>query len=264
MRTAGIRGDAGGLRAATIRRPAGQANGGVCMGIVAGKQAADYELARGSAAGDAGAFEALYRRHFRRVYSLCVRMTANTHEAEDLTQEVFVNLYTKIGSFRGGSAFTTWLHRVTVNQVLMNLRKRKTRPEESLKEESAMQAALKVKRPSGLPVIDRIALERAVARLPRGYRTVFGLHVVEGYEHAEIARMLGISEGTAKSQLHKARLKLRSLILQKAKQNAPKPAPDGVAMPTPKCARPSRVAETGVESSASERTSSSISRAVRS
>lgn len=196
------------------------------MGIAAGRQAADYELARGSAAGDAGAFEALYRRHFRRVYALCMRMTANTHEAEDLTQEVFVNLYAKIGSFRGGSAFTTWLHRVTANQVLMSLRRRRARPEESLEEEPAMRAALKVSSAPGPPVIDRIALERAVARLPRGYRTVFGLHDVEGYGHAEVARMLGISEGTAKSQLHKARLKLRSLISQKAKPNTPTPPAD--------------------------------------
>src|SRR5215212_2623621 len=102
------------------------------MGIieVESGRAADYELARRAAAGDAGALEALYRRYFRRVYSVCLRMTRNTHDAEDLAQEVFVHIFKKISSFRGDSKFTTWLHQVTVNHVLMSLRKRKRRPEE--------------------------------------------------------------------------------------------------------------------------------------
>jgi RNA polymerase sigma-70 factor (ECF subfamily) len=159
----------------------------------------------------------LYRRHFRRVYSLCLRMTTNPEEAEDLAQETFIQLFKKIGSFRGDSAFTTWLHRMTVNQVLMHFRRRKSRPEYITKEgETPVQIVQGTENQNKMPVVDRIVLEDAIAKLPPGYRTVFVLHDVEGHEHNEIARMLGISEGTSKSQLHKARLKLRSLIRQQA------------------------------------------------
>jgi RNA polymerase sigma-70 factor, ECF subfamily len=189
------------------------------MGIieVESGRAADYELARRAAAGDAGALEALYRRYFRRVYSVCLRMTRNTHDAEDLAQEVFVHIFKKISSFRGDSKFTTWLHQVTVNHVLMSLRKRKRRPEEGPEEAAEVRAARGVKMSPRMPVIDRIALKRAVALLPRGCRTVFGLYDVEGYDHAEIARMLGVSEGTSKSQLHRARHNLRKLLQQQAR-----------------------------------------------
>ena len=173
----------------------------------------DHELARLAAEGDESAFEELYRLHHRRVYSLCLRMTQNPVEAEDLTQEVFVLLFRKIGSFRGESAFTTWLHRMTVNQVLMHFRKKKSRPEHPTEEGDApVQIETGTENPRAMPVVDRIALERAVAKLPPGYRAVFVLHDVEGYDHAEIARALGCSVGTSKSQLHKARMKLRSLI----------------------------------------------------
>jgi RNA polymerase sigma-70 factor (ECF subfamily) len=186
---------------------------------VEGKPAADYELARGAAAGDGGAFEDLYRRYFRRVYSVCLRMTRNAHDAEDLTQEVFIHLFKKIGSFRGESAFTTWLHRLTVNQVLMSMRWRKRRPEVSLEESQAMRVAREAKGPTGLPLVDKVALKRAVARLPEGYRAAFWLYDVEGYDHSEVAALLGVTEGTSKSQLHRARLKLRKLLLQQATQN---------------------------------------------
>ena len=177
----------------------------------------DVELARRSAEGDASAFEQLYRRHFRRVYALCLRMLSDPTLAEDLSQEVFINLFNKIGSFRGESAFTTWLHRMTVNQVLMYFRKRSTKSELTTEEgETPVQIVVGTGNPNAMPVIDRISLEKAVAQLPPGYRTVFVLHDVEGYEHEEIARMLKVSEGTSKSQLHKARLKLRSLIRQQA------------------------------------------------
>jgi RNA polymerase sigma-70 factor (ECF subfamily) len=191
------------------------------MGIVEVERrtGADYELARGAAAGDAGAFEDLYRRYSRRVYSVCLRMTRNAHDAEDLTQEVFLHLLKKVGSFRGDSKFTTWLHSVTVSQVLMSLRRRKKRPEVSLEDESALQAVREAKNPTGLPLVDGVALKRAVARLPQGYRAVFGLYDVEGYDHAEVARILGVAEGTSKSQLHKARLKLRELLVPQAAQN---------------------------------------------
>jgi RNA polymerase sigma-70 factor, ECF subfamily len=181
------------------------------------KPRTDYELAQKAATGDLTAFEELYRRHFRRVYALCLRMTASPEEAEDLAQDTFIQLHKKIGSFRGDSAFTTWLHRMTVNQVLMHFRRRKSRPEYTTEEgETPVQIVQGTENQNKMPIVDRIVLENSIAKLPPGYRTVFVLHDVEGYEHNEIAGMLGISEGTSKSQLHKARLKLRSLIRQQA------------------------------------------------
>lgn len=183
-------------------------------------EASDYELAQKSAAGDLAAFEELYRRHFRRVYALALRMTAHPQEAEDLAQETFIQLFKKIGSFRGDSAFTTWLHRMTVNQVLMHFRRRKSRPEFTSEEgETPDQIVKGTENQNRMPVVDRIVLEDAIAKLPPGYRSVFVLHDVEGYEHNEVAEMLGISEGTSKSQLHKARLKLRNLIRQQVEKN---------------------------------------------
>jgi RNA polymerase sigma-70 factor (ECF subfamily) len=179
----------------------------------------DYALAQAAAAGDMQAFEELYQRHNRRVYSLCLRMTQNVSEAEDLAQEVFIQLFRKIGSFRGESAFTTWLHRMTVNQVLMHFRKRSVKLEHTTEEgETPVQVVRGTENPNQMPVVDRIALDKAIAQLPPGYRTVFVLHDVEGHEHEEIAQMLGCSVGTSKSQLHKARMKLRGLLRQ---QNVP-------------------------------------------
>ena len=181
------------------------------------KGPSDLELAQKSAEGDGDAFEQIYRRHFRRVYALCLRMLGDPTRAEDLTQDVFINLFNKIGSFRGDSAFTTWLHRMTVNQVLMHFRKASTRSELTTEEgETPIQIVRGTEDPNQMPVVDRISLERAIAQLPPGYRTVFVLHDVEGYDHDEIARTLGVSEGTSKSQLHKARLKLRTLIRQQS------------------------------------------------
>ena len=175
----------------------------------------DYALAQSASTGDMPAFEELYRRHNRRVYSLCLRMTQNTAEAEDLAQEVFIQLFRKIGSFRGESAFTTWLHRLTVNQVLMHFRKRGVRLEQTTEDgEAPVQVERGTERPGQMPVVDRIALDKAISQLPPGYRTVFMLHDVEGHEHEEIARLLGCSVGTSKSQLHKARMKLRGLLRQ--------------------------------------------------
>ena len=184
------------------------------------KPATDFELAQRSAAGDMTAFEELYERHSRRVYSLCLRMTANTAEAEDLAQEVFIQLFRKLGSFRGESAFTTWLHRLTVNQVLMHFRKKGVKMEQTTDDgETPVQIVAGTENPDAMPVVDRIALDIAVSQLPPGYRTVFVLHDVEGHEHEEIARLLGCSVGTSKSQLHKARMKLRTLLRQ---QNPPR------------------------------------------
>jgi RNA polymerase sigma-70 factor (ECF subfamily) len=178
-------------------------------------QASDYALAQQAAAGDMPAFEELYARHNRRVFSLCLRMTGSVPEAEDLAQEVFIQLYRKIGSFRGESRFTTWLHRLTVNQVLMHFRRRGVKMEQTTDDgETPVQIVKGTEDPNRMPVVDRIALDAAVAQLPPGYRTVFVLHDVEGHEHEEIARMLGCSVGTSKSQLHKARMKLRGLLRQ--------------------------------------------------
>jgi RNA polymerase sigma-70 factor (ECF subfamily) len=179
----------------------------------------DYALTQAAAGGDMSAFEQLYQRHNRRVYSLCLRMTQNVSEAEDLAQEVFIQLFRKVGSFRGDSAFTTWLHRLTVNQVLMHFRKRSVRDEKTTEEgETPEQIVRGTENPNQMPVVDRIALDRAIAQLPPGYKSVFILHDVEGHEHEEVARMLGCSVGTSKSQLHKARMKLRKLLRQ---ENAP-------------------------------------------
>jgi RNA polymerase sigma-70 factor, ECF subfamily len=166
--------------------------------------------------GDAEAFEVLYNLHKRRVYSLCLRMTANTAEAEELAQEAFLQLFRKIGTFRGESAFSTWLHRMAVNVVLMRLRK-KGLPvvplEETLEtEEEAPKKELGSQDAVLAGSLDRLQLQRAVAALPPGYRTIFVLHDVEGYEHNEIAEMVGCSIGNSKSQLHKARMKLRDLL----------------------------------------------------
>lgn len=183
-------------------------------------QDTDFALAQKSAAGDTAAFEELYHRHFRRVYALCLRMTSDPVQAEDLTQDVFIQLFNKIGSFRGESAFTTWLHRMTVNQVLMHFRKRSTKSEITTDDDETPDQIVKgTENPNAMPIIDRIALEKAIQQLPVGYRTVFVLHDVEGYEHAEIAQMMGVAEGTSKSQLHKARLKLRKFIRQQAALN---------------------------------------------
>ena len=167
--------------------------------------------------GDAEAFEFLYDLHKRRVYSLCLRMTGNTAAAEDLTQEAFLQLFRKISTFRGESAFSTWLHRMAVNVVLMQLRK-KGLPVVPLDETTDGDEESTVKKEPGAPderlagSIDRLELERAVDELPPGYRTIFVLHDVEGYEHNEIADIVGCSIGNSKSQLHKARLKLRELL----------------------------------------------------
>ncbi len=167
--------------------------------------------------GDGASFEALYTMHKRRVYSLCLRMTGNTAEAEDLTQEAFLQLYRKIATFRGESAFSTWLHRLSVNVVLMHLRK-KGLPEVSLQETLEPAEEDGPKRDIGTVdrnlagSIDRVNLERSIENLPPGYRIIFVLHDVEGYEHNEIAEMMGCSIGNSKSQLHKARMKLRDLL----------------------------------------------------
>jgi RNA polymerase sigma-70 factor, ECF subfamily len=179
--------------------------------------AGEAEAIQAAQGGDAHAFETLYALHKRRVYSLCLRMLGNVAEAEDLTQEAFLQLYRKIATFRGDSAFSTWLHRLAVNVVLMHLRK-KGLPQVSLEEtlepsqEDGPRKDIGARDLMLSGSIDRVTLERAVENLPPGYRLVFVLHDVEGYEHNEIADMLACSIGNSKSQLHKARMKLRDLL----------------------------------------------------
>lgn len=176
--------------------------------------------------GDPDAFSKLYSLHKRRVYTLCLRMLGNVSEAEDMTQEAFLHLFRKLGSFRGESAFSTWLHRLTVNLVLMHLRKKGLNLvslEETINpsEEDAPKRDFGSRDPQLAGSVDRVALERAVASLPPGYRMVFVLHDVEGFEHNEIATMLECSTGNSKSQLHKARLKLRELLRQTEQSKQP-------------------------------------------
>lgn len=181
--------------------------------------AGEAEAIERAKAGDADAFSKLYALHKRRVYTLCLRMLGNVSEAEDMTQEAFLHLYRKLGSFRGESAFSTWLHRLTVNLVLMHLRKKGLQLvslEETINpsEDDAPKRDFGTRDPQLSGSVDRVTLERAVAALPPGYRMVFVLHDVEGFEHNEIAAMLECSTGNSKSQLHKARLKLRELLRQ--------------------------------------------------
>jgi len=178
----------------------------------------EAEAIRLAQQGDAGAFERIYRLHSRRVYALCLRMVGNTAEAEDLTQDAFLQLFRKIGTFRGESAFSTWLHRLAVNVVLMKLRKKTllaTSLEESTDPDDETNGP---RREIGAPdllltgSIDRVHLQRAIEQLPPGYRQVFVLHDVQGFEHNEIADLMECSIGNSKSQLHKARMRLRELL----------------------------------------------------
>lgn len=165
--------------------------------------------------GDAQAFEALYQAHKRRVYSVCLRMTSNMAAAEDLTQDTFVQVFRKVVTFRGEAAFSTWLYRTAMNVVLMHFRKKSLTPV-SLEEAPENHDA-----PGYEPgeddrmlkgSIDRLDLTRAIGDLPRGFRTIFLLHDVEGYEHNEIAAMMGCTIGNSKSQLYRARMRLRDLL----------------------------------------------------
>jgi RNA polymerase sigma-70 factor (ECF subfamily) len=179
--------------------------------------AGEAEAIAAAKKGDGEAFAKLYHLHKRRVYTLCLRMLGNVSAAEDMTQNAFLHLFRKIDSFRGESAFSTWLHRLTVNLVLMQLRKKGLNLvslEETINpsDEDAPRRDFGSRDPVLAGSVDRVALERAVAALPPGYRMVFILHDVEGYEHNEIATMLECSTGNSKSQLHKARLKLRELL----------------------------------------------------
>ena len=203
-------------------KPAGEVRAAIAHATAA--RAADVELAARCRHGDPDAFEQLYRAHAGRLYSLIFRMAGSAQEAEDLLQEVFLNAHRKLGSFRGESSLGTWLYRMAVNQCLDFLRGRQAkmaRTTASLDDDGADEPAAFA--PLVPSAVSRIDLERAIAQLPPGCRAAFVLHDVEGFEHHEVAAMLGVSTGTSKSQVHKARMKLRHLL------GAPVPA--GAAPP---------------------------------
>lgn len=177
---------------------------------------ADADLVRRAREGDSDAFETLFNAHKTKIYSLCLRMTSNTAEAEDLTQDAFLQVFRKLGTFRGDSALSTWLYRVAVNTVLMHFRKKGLR-QVSLDEPSTQDARVPKREHGSVDgklagTVDRIALTRAMKELPAGYRNIFLLHEVKGYEHNEIARLLRCSVGNSKSQLHKAKSRMRALL----------------------------------------------------
>jgi RNA polymerase sigma-70 factor (ECF subfamily) len=178
----------------------------------------DADLIKRAQQGDSDAFATLFHSHKTRIYSLCLRMTNNTAEAEDLAQDAFLQVFRKLSSFRGDSALSTWLYRIAVNTVLMHFR-RKTPCRISLDEPIRSQDDTKsVRREYGTrdgrldSVVSRVALTRAISELPEGYRAIFLLHEVEGYQHREIAKLLGCSVGNSKSQLHKAKLRIRDFL----------------------------------------------------
>ena len=188
-------------------------------GVAAIEQA---EILAKAQAGDHHAFAQLYSLHKRRIYSLCLRMVGSVSEAEDLTQEAFLQFHRKIATFRGESALSTWLHRLAINVVLMHLRKKGLQVT-SLDEAMEPASDQRPGRTFGAPdlmlsgTIDRLVLQRAIDELPAGYRLIFVLHEIEGYEHNEIATLLNCSIGNSKSQLHKARLKLCDALRKQRK-----------------------------------------------
>jgi RNA polymerase sigma-70 factor (ECF subfamily) len=184
----------------------------------------DSVMVKSAQSGNIEAMSWLYDKYRRRIYNLCLRMLRDQADAEDLTQDVFVQLFRKIDTFRGESAFSTWLHRLAVNMVLMNIRSRNSKrysliPIESSNEEDDSLYEELGKEDEGLrSSLDRMTISGALDNLPPGYRMVFLLHDVHGYEHQEIAVILSCSVGNCKSQLHKARLKMRRFIERQASQ----------------------------------------------
>ena len=171
------------------------------------QRARDTELVQRCKAGDVSAYEELYKLHGNKLFGLCLRMSGDRGEAEDLMQEIFVIVIKKIKAFRGDAKFSTWLYRVAVNTCISHLRKRKTPPVDIADHESNPAMST---RPD--PLAQRAALKKAIAALPEGYRTAVIMHDIQGFNHKEIADILGITEGASKSQLFKARRKLREMI----------------------------------------------------
>ena len=162
-------------------------------------------------AGDEAAFHALYRAEVGRVYALCLRLTGNRRDAEERTQDVFVQAWRRLSTFRGESAVSTWLHRLTVNLVLTERRSTRRREQRVMPVES-LETVEKPGAAGREPSVPGVDLERAMARLPDGAREVFVLHDIEGYTHEEIGAVCGIAEGTSKAQLFRARRLLREML----------------------------------------------------
>jgi RNA polymerase sigma-70 factor (ECF subfamily) len=181
----------------------------------ASARAAELALVERCRRGELGAFEELYRAHAGRLYSLAFRMLGNAADAEDLLQEIFLAAHRKLDGFRGEAALGTWLYRLATNQILDYLRSRAARAgqvTDVLEDAGAIADATSGH--LGDRTVTKLDLERALAQLPEGCRAAFVLHDVEGLEHQEVAEVLGIAEGTSKSQVHKARLRLRALLTE--------------------------------------------------
>jgi len=172
------------------------------------------ELVRRAQNGDAAAFEHLYRSHSRHVYSVCLRMLKNAADAEDITQQVFLILFRKIGTFCGKSRLSTWLHRVTVNAALIHLRRKRAGEARTESFDTEVLPFVAISDHSMDGAADRINLRRALQKLPAGCRRMFLLHVVLGYGHQEIAKLESCSVGCSKSQVHRARKRLQTLLAQ--------------------------------------------------
>jgi RNA polymerase sigma-70 factor (ECF subfamily) len=165
---------------------------------------------------DVPAFEELYQQHSTRLFNLAWRMCGTRTDAEDLLQEIFLLAYRKLPDFRGDSSVGTWLYRLAMNRCLDHLKSRQTRANGATTALDENQTTMPVStRSRGDGEINKLDLERAIARLPEGARAAFILHDVEGFQHHEVAAILGISEGTSKSQVHKARLRLRALLTRR-------------------------------------------------
>lgn len=183
-------------------------------------KSADLELVERIRGGDGPAFEALYRQHATRLYNLASRMTGAKGEADDLLQDIFLLAYRKLASFRGESSLGTWLYRLAMNHCLDVLRNRQTRMGQQTDSLDAPEAAPVASRVPVLSAVSRIDLERAIAALPPACRAAFLLHDVEGFGHQEVGVMLGVSEGTSKSQVHKARMRIRGYLADGLKKKA--------------------------------------------
>ena len=191
--------------AATIETP----GGAISFARDEAKRTRERDLVRAAQAGDVAAFEKLYEENVRRVYALCYRLAGNPHEAEELTQEAFIRAWQKLPGFRGDSAFSSWLHPLAVNVAYSRRRSDKRR--ESRVTTTDDLTPFDPGHVDAQPAVG-VDLERALAGLPNGARTVFVLHDVEGYKHEEIASLTGIATGTSKAQLHRARRLLREAL----------------------------------------------------
>jgi RNA polymerase sigma-70 factor (ECF subfamily) len=192
------------------------------------REMTDENVVRMAQEGDVAAFERIYRLHSRKVYALCLRMVSDRSEAEDLTQDVFLQLFRKINTFRGESAFSTWLHRMSVNIVLLRFRMKTLADKSWEMITNSEEGSSAEGRQIGGPdlrlkgAVDRITLETAINELPPGYKAMFILHDVQGYKHEEIAEIFGCTAGNSKSQVHKARTRLRRLLRRRIGNGVPR------------------------------------------